>query len=83
VIQFARDLGITFFRNDFTREELFTSDELFFSGTAVGVTPIREVDGRHIGNSEYPTVRKLQGMYNDTIAGKSKKYAKWLTYVKE
>jgi branched-chain amino acid aminotransferase len=82
VIQFARDIGITFYRNDFTREELFTSDELFFSGTAVGVTPIREVDGRHIGNSEYPTVRKLQKMYNDTIAGKLKKYAKWLTHVK-
>lgn len=82
IIQFAKDLGITFYRNDFTREELFTSDELFFSGTAVGVAPIKEVDGRHIGNSEYPTALKLQKLYNNTITGKSKKYAKWLTRVK-
>lgn len=82
IIQFARDLGITFYRNDFTREELFTSDELFFSGTAAGVTPIREVDGRAIGNGDYPLTRKLQKMYFDTIHGKIKKYERWLTYIK-
>lgn len=82
VIQFARDEGITFYRNDFTREELFTSDEVFFSGTAVGVAPIREVDGRRIGNSEYPIVKKLQKMYSDVTSGRSRKYSKWLTHVK-
>lgn len=82
VIQFARDLGITFYRNDFTREELFTSDELFFTGTAAGIVPIREVDGRIIGNGEYPTTRKFQKLYDDTVHGRIKKYEKWLTYVK-
>jgi len=82
IIRFARDVGITFFRNDFTREELFTSDELFFSGTAVGVNPIREVDGRPIGNGEFPRARKFQKMYEDTIHGRLKKYSSWLTYVK-
>jgi branched-chain amino acid aminotransferase len=82
VIQFARDSGITFHRNDFTREELFTADELFLSGTAAAVTPIREVDGRTIGNGEYPLTRNLQKMYSDTIRGKMKKYDKWLTYIK-
>jgi branched-chain amino acid aminotransferase len=81
VIQFARDTGVTFFRNDFSREELFTADELFLSGTAAAITPIREVDGRTIGNGDYPLTRKLQRMYQDAINGKTKKYEKWLTYV--
>lgn len=82
VIQFARDLGVTFYRNDFTREELFTSDELFFTGTAAGIVPIREVDGRIIGDGNYPLTRRLQKMYDDTVHGRLKKYEKWLTYVK-
>jgi branched-chain amino acid aminotransferase len=82
VIQFARDLGITFYRNDFTREELFTSDELFFTGTAAGIVPIREVDGRIIGEGNYTLTKKFQRMYDDTVHGRLKKYEKWLTYVK-
>ncbi len=81
IIQFARDLKMTFYRNDFAREELFTSDELFFSGTAVGVNPIREVDGRSIGNGGYPTVRRLQKIYDGAIHGKLRAYSKWLTIV--
>jgi branched-chain amino acid aminotransferase len=82
IIQFARDMRITFYRNDFTREELFTSDELFFSGTAVGVASIREVDGRPIGDGNYPLTRKLQKMYTDATHGRLKRYSRWLTYVK-
>jgi len=81
VIQFSRDLKVTFYRNDFTREELFTSDELFFSGTAVGVNPIREVDGRQIGDGGYPLAKKLQRMYDGAIHGRLKRYTKWLTKV--
>jgi len=81
IIQFSRDLKITFYRNDFTREELFTSDELFFSGTAVGVNPIREVDGRKIGDGGYPVAKKLQRMYDGAIHGRLKRYTKWLTKV--
>jgi len=81
IIQFSRDLKITFYRNDFTREELFTSDELFFSGTAVGVNPIREVDGRKIGDGGYPVAKKLQRMYDGAIHGRIKRYTKWLTKV--
>ncbi len=82
VIQFARDSKITFYRNDFTREELFTSDELFFTGTAAGVTPIREVDARPIGDGGYPMTRKLQSMYDDTIHGRMKRYSSWLSPVR-
>jgi len=81
VIQFVNDEGWTFHRTDFTREEMFTADELFYTGTAAGITPIREVDGRKIGNGDYPVVRRLQKLYEDAIHGRSEKYARWLTNV--
>jgi branched-chain amino acid aminotransferase len=82
VIQFARDLKIKFFRNDMTREELYTADELFFSGSAVGVAKIREVDGRKIGNGVFPMTERLSKLYEGTVHGKVKRYSKWLTAVK-
>ncbi len=82
IIQFARDMGMTFYRNDSTKEELYTSDELFFSGTAVGVAKIREVDGRKIGNGEWPITDRLKKLYEDAVHGRAKPYEKWLTYVK-
>ncbi len=82
VIQFASDLKIRFYRNDSTKEELYTSDELFFSGTAVGIAKIREVDGRHVGNSVFPITDRLQKLYDGVTHGRVKKYSKWLTPVK-
>ena len=78
VIQFARDMKMKFYRNDSTREELYTSDELFFSGTAVGIAKIREVDGRKVGNSVFPMTEKLRNLYEATVHGKAKRYWKWL-----
>jgi branched-chain amino acid aminotransferase len=82
VIQLARDLKINFYRNDMTREELYTADELFFSGTAVGVAKIREVDGRKVGNGIFPMTERIRKLYEGTIHGKVKRYSKWLTAVK-
>jgi len=82
VIQFARDMGIKFYRNDSTREELYTSDELFFSGTAAGIAKIAEVDGRRIGNGNRPVTERLQKAYAAATHGKDRRYEKWLSYVK-
>jgi branched-chain amino acid aminotransferase len=82
VIRFLADEGLTFQRTDFTREELFTADELFYTGTAAGITPIREVDGRPIGNGNYPITRRLQKRYEDAIHGRNPAYESWLTYVR-
>jgi branched-chain amino acid aminotransferase len=82
VIQFVHDEGMTFQRTDFTREELYTADELFYTGTAAGISPIREVDRRPIGTGDYPITRKLQGLYDAAIRGRSPKYAGWLTYTR-
>ncbi len=81
VIRFLADEGLVFQRTDFTREELFTADELIYTGTAAGVTPIREVDGRPIGNGSYPITRRLQKRYEDAIHGRNPAYASWLTHV--
>ena len=82
VIRFVRDEKLEFQRTDFSREELYTADELIFCGTAAGVTPIREVDGRPIGIGDYPITRRLQKRYDDAIHGRSKAYRSWFTYVK-
>ncbi|MFZ0830111.1 MAG: branched-chain amino acid transaminase [Thermoplasmata archaeon] len=82
VIQFVGDEGLIFRRSDFTREEMFTADELLFTGTAAGITPIREVDGRPIGTGQYPITHRLQRRYDEAIHGRSKEYAHWLTPVR-
>jgi branched-chain amino acid aminotransferase len=82
VIQIARDNDIVVHEEDFTREGLFTADELFFSGTAANVTPIREVDGRTIGNGQYPITKKIQQIYLDAIHGRIEEYKPWLSYVR-
>ena len=81
VIRFVRDEGLTFQRSDFTREELFSADELFYTGTAAGLTPIREVDGRRIGTGDFPITRRLQARYEEAIHGRAAAYRSWLTYV--
>ena len=81
VIEFLADEHLVFRRNDFTREELFTSDEVFYTGTAAGITPIREVDGRPIGTGDYPVTRRLQKRYQAAIEGRLPGREGWLTLV--
>lgn len=82
VIDLAEDLGYTVVRRRITREEVYIADEAFFTGTAVEVTPIREVDCRVIGAGERgPITEALQKAYFDAVQGKNEKYEKYLTYI--
>ncbi len=82
VIDIAEDLGYRVTRRRITREEIYIADEAFFTGTAVEVTPIREVDCRIIGAGERgPITEQLQKAYFDVVQGKNEKYQKFLTYV--
>ncbi|PLY10073.1 MAG: branched chain amino acid aminotransferase [Arcobacter sp.] len=82
VIDLAKDLGYIVERRRITREEIYIADEAFFTGTAVEVTPIREVDCRVIGAGERgPITEKLQSGYFDIVQGRNEKYAKHLTYI--
>jgi branched-chain amino acid aminotransferase len=82
VIEMARDKNYSVQEERFTRDELYTADEAFFTGTAAEVTPIREVDNRTIGSGRPgPVTLDLQQAFFDTTKGKDAKYARWLTYV--
>ena len=83
IIRFAKEMCIPFKERDIPREELFTADEAFFSGTAAEVTPIREIDNRMVGNGKPgPITLKLQKKFFEVTRGKDMEYASWLTPVK-
>jgi branched-chain amino acid aminotransferase len=82
VITIAQDLGIPVIEKRITRDEMYCADEAFFTGTAAEITPIRELDDRTIGAGKRgPITEKLQAIFFDVVAGKNKKYARWLTPV--
>ncbi len=78
----ARELGIETLERPVDRSELYQCDELFFTGTAVAITPVVRVDHRPVGNGGIgPITRKLQQIYFDTTRGHSPAYRNWLTPV--
>jgi branched-chain amino acid aminotransferase len=82
VIQLASDLGYKVEPRRITRDDLYIADEAFFTGTAAEVTPIREVDGRTIGEGRRgPITTKIQTAFFDLVNGRNKKYKEWLTPV--
>ena len=82
VIQIARDKGYTVVEERFTRDELYTADEVFFTGTAAEVTPIREIDDRPVGRGVPGSVtRELQEAYFKVVRGEIEKYRHWISYL--
>lgn len=82
VITIASDMGFDVVEKDLTLDELFDSDEAFFTGTAVEITPISKIDKKVIGiGSRGPITERLQKTYNDIIFGKNKNYDHWLSLV--
>jgi len=78
VIELAADAGIQCRLTQILREELYTADELFFSGTAAEITPIREVDGRKIGDGNFPITKRLQSSFEAVVRGRDERFSKWL-----
>ena len=77
----AKEIGIDIVEKRITRDEVYIADEVFFTGSAAEVTPIREVDNRPIGSGgRGPVTEKLQSMYFDVVHGRSDNYKSWLTY---
>lgn len=82
IVQLAKEIGLEVIEKRITRDEVYTADEAFFTGTAAEVTPIRELDNRNIGSgTRGPITEKLQALYFDVVKGKSAKHADWLTLV--
>ena len=82
VLQVARDLGVEVVQKRITRDECYIADEMFFTGTAAEVTPIRELDRIQIGAGQRgPITEKIQSAFFDIVNGRNAKYAHWLTKV--
>ena len=82
IIQFAEDLGIKVVERRITRDEFYLADEIFMTGTAAEVTPIREYDDRTIGNGgRGPLTEKLQTLYFDVVHGRNEQYMDWLSFI--
>lgn len=82
IISIAGDSGIEAKEERFTRDEVYISEEAFFTGTAAEVVPIREVDNRTIGDGKQGEItRRLQSIFFDAVKGKDSRYESWLTYI--
>ncbi len=82
IFEFAKELGYEVKERRITRDEVYIADEAFFTGTAVEVVPIRELDGRQIGAGRRgPITEKLQTMYFDQVRGRRSEHPEWLVAV--
>ena len=83
VLHICEDLGLRVVQKRITRDECYIADEMFFTGTAAEVTPIRELDRIEIGPGQRgPVTEKIQSAFFDIVNGRNAKYAKWLAAVK-
>ena len=84
VIQIAQDFGFDVIERDISYDELIASNEVFFSGTAVEITPISKIDETIIGSGSIgPVTEKLQTAYADIVSGRNDQYRHWLSIVSE
>ncbi|MGD9787360.1 MAG: branched-chain amino acid transaminase [Sulfuricellaceae bacterium] len=82
IIHLAREHGIEVIEKHITRDEVYTAEEAFFTGTAAEVTPIAELDRRKVGAGRRgPITEKLQSLYFDCVTGREPKHQDWLTYL--
>jgi branched-chain amino acid aminotransferase len=79
-VQIARDLGYDVVERDIARAEVALADEVFLTGTACELTPLREIDDIEIGPPG-PITREIQRVFNDALHGRSPQYAEWLDVV--
>jgi branched-chain amino acid aminotransferase len=84
ILEISNDLGIPTSVAPIAVEDVLNADELFFTGTAVEVTPIREVDGRTIGDGKPGAVtRRIQQTFNQAVHGELPQYRRWLSFVRQ
>jgi branched-chain amino acid aminotransferase len=86
VFHICKDLGLEVMQKRITRDEVYISDEAFFTGTAAEVTPIRQLDRIELGKDDYvgsrgPITEKVQASFFDIVNGRNPKYSHWLESV--
>ena len=80
MIQIARDLGYTVVERDIARAELYLAEEVFLTGTAAELVPVREIDDHPLGEPGEIT-RHVQAKFEDALCGKAEEYLEWLDFV--
>jgi branched-chain amino acid aminotransferase len=80
VIQIARDLGYTVVERDIARAELYMAEEMFLSGTAAELVPVREIDDHDLGAPGEVT-RQIQAKFEDALYGRAEEYLEWLDII--
>ncbi|MDD9824501.1 MAG: branched-chain amino acid transaminase [Gammaproteobacteria bacterium] len=82
VLRIAEDRGLNAREKRITRDEVYGADEVFLTGTAAEVTPVRELDSRQIGTGgRGPITERLQRLYFDHVHGRSEAHGEWLHYL--
>ncbi len=83
IMQIAHDLGFELVERNMARAELYLADEVFLSGTAAELVPVREIDDHRIGSGQPgPITLELQRVFDDALHGRDQRYAGWLDPVK-
>jgi branched-chain amino acid aminotransferase len=82
VMQLARERNIPVVEERFSRDALYVADEMFLTGTAAEITPVREVDGRRVGKGTLgPVTKELQTTFFNIVRGEDRTHDSWLTRV--
>jgi branched-chain amino acid aminotransferase len=82
VIELARERNIVVAEERFTRDEMYVADEVFVTGTAAELTPVREIDNRKIGNGKPgPITLALQNTFFSIVRGEDPAHESWLTRI--
>jgi branched-chain amino acid aminotransferase len=83
IMRIAGDLGYNVRERDLARAELYLADEVFLSGTAAELVPVREIDDHTVGSGEPgPITREIQRVFDDALHGRDPRYLEWLDVVK-
>jgi branched-chain amino acid aminotransferase len=83
ILKIAQDQNYEVIERDLARAELILADEVFMSGTAAELCPVREIDDHVIGSGEPgPITRELQRIFDDALHGRDSRYMDWLDVVK-
>ncbi len=83
ILRIAADLGYEVVERNIARAELYLAEEVFLSGTAAELVPVREIDDHRIGSGRPgPITLELQRVFDDALHGRDERYLEWLDVVK-
>jgi branched-chain amino acid aminotransferase len=82
ILTLAREMGLPVVEGRLTRDQIWLADEVFLTGTAAELTPVREIDNRTVGDGTVgPVTKKLQARFFDIVRGSDSSHPEWLTRV--